>query len=83
MRGVTLKERQAKVVRLPVEESEHLLREHGHHLQLVPLGRRRWKITPTHLVGTFEGPLTRYVIRPKLPLHRLLMMLDPEASMPA
>jgi 5-methylcytosine-specific restriction enzyme subunit McrC len=79
---IVLTERAATECRLAPDDVDYLLADHRAHLDLVPLGRGRYRLTPAGCVGTIVAPGCRLVIRPKLPLRNLFHLLDPVARVP-
>ena len=77
MRTIQLIERRRSTHRLHPEDAAFLLREHSWHLQVMPTTKKHWyRIMPTHQIGVFWGPRSRFVIQPKIPLRSLFFLMN-------
>jgi 5-methylcytosine-specific restriction enzyme subunit McrC len=64
-------------------EEVRVLRESGARLRIVATGRSGlYDVETSHFVGTIVGPSLRVLIRPKLPIDRLLFLLSAVAEVP-
>jgi 5-methylcytosine-specific restriction enzyme subunit McrC len=80
---LTLTERRPRRARLAPADVAFLLDRHRGHVEVLPTGRRhRYRLTATGHVGVIVAPVTRIVIRPKIPLRNLFFLLDPDADPP-
>src|SRR5437763_1111995 len=82
-RTVVLTERVPHVCRLAPADVEFLLRHYRGRVEVVPAGRRRYRLTSAGYAGTLVAPTCRLVIRPKVPLDNLFALLDPAAPLPS
>jgi 5-methylcytosine-specific restriction enzyme subunit McrC len=82
-RTVVLTERVPHVCRLAPADVAFLLRHHRGRVEVVPTGRRRYRLTSAGYAGVVVAPTCRLVIRPKVPLDNLFMLLDPAAPLPS
>ena len=72
---LVLVERRPRICRLAPDEASFLLAHHRAHLELVPLGGRRWRVTSLGVAGILPTPQRRIVIRPRLPEANLAWLL--------
>src|SRR5205085_4229227 len=74
---IRLTERVPRVVRLGRADADFLLAHHRGHVEAMPVGRGRWRLTALGVVGVIAAPGCRLALRPKLPAANLLHLLDP------
>src|SRR5262249_30155697 len=82
-RALFLRGRLPRECRLARADADALLADHRAHVEVVPAGRGRYRLTPAGHVGTIALPTRRLVIRPKVPLANLFHLLDPASPPPA
>lgn len=83
MRTIHLRERRPRDLHLPADVVRTLIGLPSRPLDLVPLGGRRWRVTPRGVAGVLLTSSVRFHIRPKLPLGNLLRLIDPDLPLPA
>src|SRR5260370_20370897 len=84
LRTLVLTERAPRLCRLSPDEADFLLATQRGRLELLPTRKRNaYRLTAIGHVGVIVAPTCRLVIRPKVPLHNLFHLLDPDAALPA
>jgi 5-methylcytosine-specific restriction enzyme subunit McrC len=83
-RTLVLTERVPRPCRLTPDEADFLLATQRGRLELLPTRKRHvYRLTSLGHVGVIVAPTCRIVLRPKIPLHNLFHLLDPDAVPPA
>ncbi len=83
-RTLVLTERVPHVCRLRRHDADFLLHTQRGRLDVLPTHRRHtYRLTSLGYVGVLVAPTCRIVVQPKIPLHNVFHLLDPDADLRA